>query len=189
MATQASIRYLTPAEFLQIDFGPGLKAELDNGLVRMMAGGSREHSRVQANLLAWFRRELRGSGCRPHGSDAGVQTAEGSIRYPDMTVDCGADEGAAQEAQEQLLADPRLVVEILSPGTRAIDEGIKLTEYRQLGSLQLILFVDPVAQRVRVLERGDAPGGWHDRRHADPVDIPLDPFGLTLPHLEIFARD
>jgi Uma2 family endonuclease len=189
MATQASVRFLTPAEVLQIDFGPDLRAELDNGVVRMMAGGSREHSRVQTNLLRWFGNKLRGSGCRPHGSDAAVQTTDTSIRYPDMTIDCGPDEGPVAEAEELVLADPRLIVEVLSPGTRAIDEGVKLIEYRQVDSLRTILLIDPVAQRVRVLARDSASERWRDQRHDEAVDIELAPFGLMLPHAEIFARD
>lgn len=50
--TNPAYRLLDAEEFLEIDFGAERKAELDQGVIRMMAGGTRAHARVQANLLA-----------------------------------------------------------------------------------------------------------------------------------------
>ena len=90
MATDPHYRLLTAEEFLRIDFGPEMKAELDNGVIRMMTGGTRAHARVQANLMTALGVALRGSGCRPYGSDMAVRTRDRSVRYPDITVDCGS---------------------------------------------------------------------------------------------------
>lgn len=65
MATDPHYRLLTADEFLQIDFGPDMKAELDEGVIRMMAGGTCEHSRVQINLATAALSRLRGLGRRP----------------------------------------------------------------------------------------------------------------------------
>jgi plasmid replication initiation protein len=58
---------LTAEQFLAIDFGEGIRAELDNGVVRMMSGGTARHARVQLNIQSWLRQALRASGCRPFG--------------------------------------------------------------------------------------------------------------------------
>ena len=55
MATHPDYPLLTAKEFLEIDFGER-KAELDNGVIRMMAGGTARHAEVQANLLDGFGR-------------------------------------------------------------------------------------------------------------------------------------
>ena len=188
MASQADLRFLTVEEFLAIDFGPELKAELDNGLIRMMAGGSREHARVSANLMRWLGAALRGSGCRPYGSDAAVRTTPWSVRYPDVTVDCGADTGAEAEATEKFLSDPRVIFEVLSPGTRAVDEGVKLDEYCRVAGVRTIAFVDPVKERLRVLE-SVAPGHWTDQTVDGPADLRLPSLNLVMPWSEIFSRD
>jgi hypothetical protein len=60
--TNPAYRLLDAEEFFEIDFGAERKAELDQGVIRMLAGGTRAHARVQANLLAWLRQALRGSG-------------------------------------------------------------------------------------------------------------------------------
>ena len=45
MATLPDYPLLTAEEFLQFDFGDR-KAELDNGVIRMMAGGTARHSEI-----------------------------------------------------------------------------------------------------------------------------------------------
>ena len=45
MATEPSYPLLTAEQFLAIDFGEQ-KAELDNGIIYMMAGGTARHARV-----------------------------------------------------------------------------------------------------------------------------------------------
>jgi len=88
MATQPDYPLLTAKAFLEIDFGEK-KAELDNGVIRMMAGGTVRHAQVQGNIFGWLRQQLRGTGCRPYGSDMATATHDFSIRYPDVSVFCG----------------------------------------------------------------------------------------------------
>lgn len=68
MATQPAYRLLTAKEFLEIDFGEQ-KAELDNGVIRMKAGGTARHARVQHNILLALGTRLRGTGCTPYNSE------------------------------------------------------------------------------------------------------------------------
>lgn len=178
-------RPLTVEEFLGIDFGPQLKAELDRGTILMMAGGTRDHARVQGNLIAYLHTALRGSGCRPYGSDMKVRSADASVRYPDVTVDCGAP---GDTGRDQFLHAPRVVVEVLSPSTRSQDAGVKLDEYRSLPTVDTIVLVDPEAERLRVLQR-TGPQSWVDTAHIAPAALDLPTLGVTVPHDEIFARD
>ena len=188
MATVLTERPLTVDEFLQIDFGSDMKAELDNGVIRMMAGGSRAHDRVQTNLIAWLRTALRGTGCRPSGSDMGVRTHDGSLRYPDVSVTCGRD-GPADDAV-RTVSDPCILVEVLSPTTAAKDRGVKLDEYRQLPSVETIVLINPDTERLRVVQRtGRDPAAWSDVDYVSPHDLALPSLEITMPHTEIFTRD
>lgn len=185
MATQIDYPLLTAEEFLEIDFGEH-RAELDNGVIRMMAEASRRHSRVQTNIVAWLRFSLRGTGCAPHASDMATQTKVRSVRYPDVSVFCGHE--AADEDAEFVANDPRVLVEILSAGTSRTDLLVKLPEYKALPSVDTVLFVDIAIERVRVVQR-TGPTSWNEIEHEEPADIPLLSLGLVLPHDEIFARD
>ena len=113
MASDPIYPLLTAKEFLEIDFGDR-KAELDNGIIRMMAGGTARHADVQGNIFAFLRVALRGTGCRSYNSDMATQTHDRSIRYPDVSVFCGR----SQPINDQLKAfdDPCVVFEVLSRG-------------------------------------------------------------------------
>lgn len=176
-------RLLTAEEFYQIDFGPDLKAELDNGVIRMMAGGTRDHARVQANINAFLRLHLRGTGCRPYGSDMSVRPHDLSVRYPDVTVDCGSPSDSGSDTR---LSAPRVIFEILSPSTRDLDLRVKREEYRTLPTVDTIVFVDPDGETVSVHQR--IAGGWQETLF-EPHDVALPSLALAIPHAEIFARD
>lgn len=186
MASEAHYRLLTAEEFLQIEFGPDMKAELDEGVIRMMAGGTRDHARIQMNLYGFLRNVLRGSGCRPYGSDMAVRTSNHSVRYPDLTIDCGGDAG--NNPDDRLLQDPRVIMEVLSSSTRRADEGVKLAEYRQLPGVDTIVLIDPATERCRILQH-TGEGAWSDVTYSVPAELALPSLDITIPHAEIFARD
>ena len=185
MATQPDYPLLTAEEFLEIDFGER-KAELDNGVIRMMAGGTARHAAVQINIIGALLVRLRGSGCRPYGADMAARTRDYSVRYPDVSVYC--DRGAASNDKSKAFDDPRVIFEVLSAGTARTDLRVKLEEYRALPSVDTIVFVDIATERLRIVQR-TGPNGWNEVGHDEPVDVTLPSLDITIPHTEIFARD
>ena len=188
MATQLAERLLTADQFLRIDFGPDIKAELDNGVIRMMAGAARGHDRVQINIVVALANALRGSGCRPSGSDMAVRTHDGSIRYPDVSVTC--DRNTTDDDRLKAVLDPTVIFEVLSPGTAAADRGVKLDEYKALRSIETIVHVDPEQEVVRIIQRtGRLPDAWSDVDYTGPQDVALPSLNVIVAHRDIFARD
>jgi len=187
MATQIAPDYptLTAVEFLELDFGD-LKAELDNGIIRMMAGGSARHARVSGNIYASLAKRLSGTGCTPFNGDMATRTHDLSVRYPDVSVFCGKNDPAHDAAKS--FDDPRVLFEVLSATTARTDLRTKLEEYKALDSVDTIVFVDIASERLRVIQR-TGPHGWSDVAHDTPFDVPLPAVSLTLPHAEMFARD
>jgi Uma2 family endonuclease len=184
MATQPDYPLVTADEFLLMDFGDR-KAELDNGVIRMMAGGTGRHNRVAANILVALANRLQVSGCTPYSSDMATRTHDLSIRYPDVTVFCGRD--GPENDDLKAWDDPRVLVEILSASTSRTDLKVKLPEYKALPSVDTIIFVDIAAERVRVIQR-TGRDDWAESGHDEPFDVPLPALGITLPHGEMFAR-
>lgn len=187
MTADPAYRLLDAEEFLDIDFGPDRKAELDRGVIRMMAGGTASHARIQGNLFAWLHRRLRGSSCRPYGSDMAIKTDADSVRYPDVSLICG---NPAQPANDKSKAfdKPVAVFEILSPSTSAYDQSVKLNEYKAMPDLNTIIFIDPDGETVRVVQRL-GPASWRDDSFDGPADVPLPSLDIVIPKEEIFARD
>lgn len=185
MAAHPEPHLITAEQFLQIDFGSDIKAELDNGIVRMMAGGTAAHARVQSNLMLAFGLALRGSGCRPYGPDMGLRTHGQSVRHPDLSVYYGKDSSLFDAAKA--FDDPVVVVEVLSPSTQLSDQGPKLGEYRALPSVQTIMLIDPDAEEVQVITR-TGPQSWTDTIMGYDSDVAIPHLDMSLRHAEIFAR-
>jgi Uma2 family endonuclease len=184
MATQAK-RLLTVEEFLELEIDVEGRVELDNGVIRMMAGGSAAHARVQGNVFGTLFDKLRGKACRPYGSDMGLRAHDLSLRYPDVSVFCGRE--GPENDKLQMFNDPHLVVEVLSPSTRDSDVRVKLPEYCAIHSLRAILYIDPEAETVRLLSR-NVTGGWLDTEIAQNGDVNLPDLDIKLRHEEIFQR-
>lgn len=188
MATSSQSVLITADQFLQMDFGPDIKAELDNGVIRvirMMAGGSARHSWIQINLAGMFWLGLKGSSCHAYGPDMAVIVDDFSVRYPGLSVYCG--KGADSYDNIRAFTDPVLIVEILSPSTAMVDQDAKLEEYKSLASIETILLIDPLAETVRVIGRTGLKS-WTDSVLLAGEDIIIPTLNMTLPHSDIFAR-
>lgn len=186
MATDPHYQKITVKEFLQMDFGDK-RVELDDGVIVAMTGATGSHNRIQANLMRFLGQALRGSGCRPFGSDQGLRTTESSTRYPDVAIYCG-DLGPEGRDQRLVFDDPKVIFEVVSPSTQRRDEGTKLAEYQQLRSADTIVFIDPEVESVRVVQRL-GPTSWRNELFPRGVDVHLPSVSITIPREEIFARD
>ena len=170
-------------EFLAMDLG-AVKAELDDGVVVMLAGGTEIHARIAGNIFLALGNGLRGTSCRPYGSDMAVRSGERSVRFPDVSVYCRPYPNVHPE--QRLIGDPRVAIEVLSPSTATLDLRDKLAEYQTLDGLDAIVFVDPAGERIRLVERM-ANRGWTDRWLAADEPLTLVALTLTIGRDEIFA--
>jgi Uma2 family endonuclease len=111
------------------------------GEVFSQAGGSRSHSLIGANILCEVSQILRGNPCLALGSGMRVDIeAAGYQAYPDVSVVCLPVEGKSTD----VISNPVLVVEVLSPSTADFDRGTKFGHYRKIPSLKeyLVLWQD-----------------------------------------------
>ncbi len=115
VALRKPVGGMTVAEFLAWDSGDrsGRLWQLRDGVPEAMAPTTEAHGAIQGELAALIRNHLiqAGSPCRVI-IDAGVVPrvrSEDNVRIPDLAVTC------APASRERLLADPVLLIEILSP--------------------------------------------------------------------------
>ncbi|WP_375465792.1 Uma2 family endonuclease [uncultured Methylobacterium sp.] len=154
--------------------------ELVGGMPRLMADARNVHDDIVVNVFALLRTALRGSRCRPFTGDGSVETLPGQIRRPSVGVDCGPRDPNAMRA-----AEPRVVVELLSPSTRD-DAFEKVAEYRAMDGLEHILLVKPNAAEIRLWSR-EADRGWTEARILGlDRTVPLPALGIVLPAAEIY---
>lgn len=149
--------------------------------LKMMAGTRNVHDDIVVNCLLSIGNQLRGSPCRPFTADGSVETPPGQIRRPDLGVDCGRRDPNGFKA-----AEPRLVLEVLSPGTRDFDTFEKLGEYKAVESLDHLVFVEPDLPLVVHWTR-DPDRGWQ-RRDVEGLDsaLAMPDLGVVLSVAEIY---
>src|SRR5262245_33307964 len=125
----------TVEEYLAFERASDERHEYLDGVIYAMAGESPNHGRICTNLGGLLYAQLRGSPCEAFTKDTKVccgpyraHTREGLYAYPDLVVVCGAMQfhGQAQD----VLVNPTIIVEVLSPSTEAFDRGEKFRRYR-----------------------------------------------------------
>ncbi|MDO9569641.1 MAG: Uma2 family endonuclease [Hydrogenophaga sp.] len=146
---------LTAAEYLEWEATQETRSEFINGQVYAMAGGTLAHNAATLATGASLRQHLKGGPCRAFVSDVRVRVqASNSFFYPDVVVACQPTELA--DPQSMALAEPKVIVEVLSPSTAAFDRGGKFAHYRLLDSLQEYVLIDPDTAQVDVFRRNAA---------------------------------
>jgi len=92
----------------------------------LMTGGNNNHSLVNQNLYFALRSRLQGSGWLVLGPDAGLNTVENAVRYPDGMVT-----RAKYSGTDRVVPGVVVVFEVLGPTSGRIDRIIKLRESGQ----------------------------------------------------------
>jgi len=97
--------------------------ELIDGYPYMMTGGPPDHSIIGANLTGIFREQLRKRPCIAYNSDMYIKLdGEENCLCPDASVTCDRRDRHATK----VIRHPCIVAEVLSPGTKARDRGLRL---------------------------------------------------------------
>lgn len=135
---------LSPAEYLRWEAEQNLRYEYIEGDVYAMTGGTLPHNSIALNLAAALKGHLRGKNCKVFMSDAKLQVNDKVYLYPDVVVTCDLRDREAQK----YIQHPKLIIEVLSPGTEAKDRGRKFYHYRRLPSLQEYCLVTPDTMRI-----------------------------------------
>src|SRR5213082_3387638 len=116
MSVAVAEKYLSEAEFLELDRRAEVKSEFFEGEMFAMAGGTGEHSLIGANLVRAFGNHLENRPCVTFNSDLRIKIeATGLLTYPDISVVCGAAR-YLEETRDTLL-NPTLIAEVLSDST------------------------------------------------------------------------
>jgi Uma2 family endonuclease len=137
--------------YLAFERAADVKHELWDGEVFAMSGASLAHNYIVANLIEGLGARLRGSGCRALPSDMRVRVPPTSrYVYPDVTIVCGRPQ---LEGERDILLNPSVIIEVLSPSTANFDRGDKFGGYQEIPSVQEVVFVDQRACRIACYSR------------------------------------
>ena len=137
--------YLTPQEYITLERkaipdAETVRSEYINGEIIAMSGASFAHNLITMNISVSLHAHLRSRECVVLANEMRVSSPRtSSYFYPDIVVVCG--EPRFEDDVFDILLNPTIIIEVLSPSTEAYDRGEKFSHYRQLQSLREYILV------------------------------------------------
>ncbi|MGB7207575.1 MAG: Uma2 family endonuclease [Pyrinomonadaceae bacterium] len=120
----------SPEEYLEFERAAEVRHEYLDGEVFEMAGESLAHSQICANILGEVRQALKGTKCQPLSPNMKVRAeTRGLFAYPDLSIVCGEPE--FHDTKNDVLLNPKVIIEVLSPSTQRYDQTKKFFRYRK----------------------------------------------------------
>lgn len=200
MATSAAQTRLTPEEYIAFERKAPPDSEISryeylNGELIAMSGASRAHNLITGNIVGVLHNLLKSSACETYANAMRVSApVTSSYFYPDVVVVC--EEPRFEDDVFDILLNPIILVEVLSPSTEAYDRGEKFSHYRHLASLQEYILVSQdkvLVERYRRPQKHEtAPVTAEDwiftAFQALEDTLPLTSIQCELPLQEIYER-
>jgi Uma2 family endonuclease len=141
-----------------------------------MAPGSLNHTIIKTNMGTALKAALADRGCTTFVDGAQIVTDEISA-IPAVVVTC-----APLDHATSVVAEPTIIVEVMSPKSEADDTGRKWQAYQKIASLRHCILVSQDQRLVNVHSRaGDL---WRERfLSAGVIDLDGPPVRLAIDDL------
>lgn len=138
MTTDIETRKYSIKEYFALEAGAKEKLEYFNGKIRPMPGGTPLHNEIASNVIYVLKtliRRMEERKFKLYNSDMKIWIGElQHFVYPDAVVVC--EKPALYPGRKDIITNPLLIVEVLSPGTEAYDRNDKFLEYRAIPSFK-----------------------------------------------------
>jgi Uma2 family endonuclease len=162
----------TVDEYLAIERSSDERHEYLDGFIYAMAGESWHHGTITINIVVSLANQLKGKPCAVRDKDTKVRSGptpklprsrSGLYSYPDVVVVC--DDPEFQDKHQDIVLNPTVIIEVLSPTTEEFDRGEKLSRYQTWNrSLKDCLLVSQDQPHIEHYSRQEG-GGWSCQRH------------------------
>ncbi|HMV49878.1 MAG TPA: Uma2 family endonuclease [Blastocatellia bacterium] len=186
----------TEEQYLDFERNSDERHEYLDGHLILMAGESDDHGDISANLVVAIGSQLRGKPCRVRTKDTKVRSGprprpshntKGLYSYPDLVVICG--EPQHLDSHRDVITNPAVIIEVLSPTTEDFDRRVKFGRYREWNETltDYLLVSQNQAFVEHFLRRED--GEWLYRSYWGlEREVPIDSIQCTLLTTEIYDR-
>lgn len=186
----------TIEEYLTFERAAAERHEYLDGYIYKMAGESSEHADICMNLAAQIHPQLRGTPCRGRIANTKVRSGplplsprstKGLFSYPDFFVVC--DPIQYHDEFRDIVINPVVIFEVLSPSTEEFDRDIKFERYdRWNPSLQDYLLLAQNAPKIEHYTR-QTDGSWKYRVYRGlEVSFVIESINCRLSLAEVYER-
>jgi Uma2 family endonuclease len=138
VATQSKRRF-TVEEYLRLERNDGSKHEFYNGKILSKSGSGRRHNLICSNMTIAIGSRVIGQKSEVYVNDMRVQLNSKSFCYPDLIVVKANPQ--FDPVETDVLRNPTVIVEVLSPTTSMRDKTEKLEGYLAMDSVREYLLV------------------------------------------------
>lgn len=176
--------HYTEAEYFGFERTAFGRWEYVKGEIRQMAGGTTDHGAISSNIVRTLGNALVPRDCRVYGSDVKLHTGDGINTLPDISAICG--EHQYYLGKKDVVLNPLLVVEVLSPSTEGYDRGEKFDHYQTIESLQDYLLVEQDEARVLLFTRRNSHWEMREVKGMDGA-VHLPSVDVTLALADVYA--
>lgn len=159
-----------------------VRYEYIDGRLRMLAGGSPDHSIIATNIASILHTALRQTPCTVYNSDIHFKLSESRYMHPDVTVGCDERDRGKKDAIQY----PRLVIEVLLPGTENRDRGEKLEMYLDYPSIEEYMLIASQKKIIEVYSRDET--GWISRIYKPDNTIQLKSINAFINFADIYEK-
>lgn len=146
-----------------------------------MTRPNNRHSQICHNLYFALRTRLRGTGYQVLGPDAGVETVDEAVRYPDALVTGSTVPGAGRVVPGVVVA-----FEVISPGSDRNDRIVKLRDYGAVRSIRRYVIVEQSSIGLTVFYRAESETAWNAKALIAGDALPMPEIGIELPVVELY---
>ena len=182
-------RVYTFEEYLRREEKSVEKHEFYNGKIIKMPGGTDIHSEIATNVTTSIKIAVRPlpKKFRVYNSDLKIRIESLNAGvYPDALVICEQPE--YWENRRDVITNPLLIVEVLSPSTQTYDRLGKFDLYKEISDFQEYVLInsDKYAVETRFREEPDL---WRIRTETNiNASVPLRSLGVTITMTDIYEN-
>ncbi|OQX02704.1 MAG: hypothetical protein BWK80_57255 [Desulfobacteraceae bacterium IS3] len=152
MGEAAAKLYYTAEEYLMFEELAKNKSEFYNGKIFAMSGTSGNHSIICFNLNRHIGEAIDNRNCTGFDSNMKLNIAQAnSFVYPDLMVVCGDIDFFKNRTD--IITNPILIIEVLSPSTQAFDRSKKFEYYRSVTSMREYVLVSQEEPMIEIFFR------------------------------------
>ncbi len=176
----APVLTYTTQEYLETEAKSKEKHAFYQGEIFAMAGASIAHNQVTGNTLAHIHEHLRKSSkCQVFPSDLKIHSLVNSLfTYPDLSIVCGPIETLA--GHKDIVTNPSVLVEVLSPATQDYDRGGKFKLYRDIPSLKEYIIISSTEILVEKYDK-QTDDSWIFHEYGEDDAFHISAIEMTVP--------
>lgn len=155
-------------EYWQMELQSEQRHEFIDGQIIAMPGVTKKHNLINGNLLFTCKQALKGLPYYVFMEAVKLQIAsQKDYTYPDLCI--APMQG--NQLNDLLIANPVLVAEVLSEGTKLYDKVDKFLRYKKVSTLQYYLLIDTDAVLVDVYQKLPDGEHWESKPYTQLSDM------------------